>query len=120
MRHSIRVTILVTLAAVCGAISARAQQVFEFPNAPNANSITSTAVTCGTTSTPFGVTGNTYLGAFIPPTGQNVGFASGPNATATMTPPSVVLVPGAIASWAGGTAACIVASGTQVITVETK
>ncbi len=121
MRQSIWVTVLVTLAVGCGGISARAQSTFQFPNAPNANSVTPTTVTCGTTSTAFGVTGNTYLGVLIPPTAsQNVGFAWGANATATLNPPSEVFSAGSMISWAGGTGACIVASGTQTITVETK
>ena len=103
------------------ATAAHAQPIFEFNGAPNANTVTATTVTCGTSSTAFGVTGNTYLSVLVPPTAtQNVGFAWGPSATATTGPPSQLFGAGSAVSWGGGTGACIVATGTQTITVETK
>lgn len=101
--------------------AARADGGFNFSNAPNANNLTGTAVTCGATSTALGVTGNSYLSISIPPgpATQTVCFAWGPSATATMSPPSECFTQGALFSFAGGTGACIVASGSQAITVET-
>lgn len=88
--------------------------------APSANSVTATAVTCATTSTALGVTGTSYVSILIPPTAtQNVCFAWNA-ATATTSPPSQCFGPGTAVSWGGGTGACIVATGSQAITVETK
>jgi hypothetical protein len=108
------------LALACG--NARAQQVVTPTTAPNTQGITSTAVTCGTTSTPFGVTAIYYLHIHIPNGAPTVWFAWNSN-TATTSPPSEdwTGANGPIdITWGGGTGSCIVASGTQVITVITK
>ncbi len=88
--------------------------------APSASAVTATSVTCGSTSTALGVTGVSYLSVLIPPAAsQNVCFAWGAG-TATTSPPSQCFAPGVAVSWGGGTGACIVASGSQAITVESK
>lgn len=87
---------------------------------PSASAVTPTTVTCGTTSTAFGVTGTSYLSVWVPPADTaNVCFGWGSNA-ATTSAPSQCFGPGTAVSWGGGTGACIVATGTQPIVVETK
>lgn len=88
--------------------------------APNTALTTWVAINCGTVSTPFGVTGTTYLHVQIPNTVvQNIGF--GWNGTpATLTPPSEVFGGNVDFDFAGGTGSCIVASGTASITVGYK
>lgn len=85
--------------------------------APNTVNLQWTTVHCGSTSTPFGVTGNLYLTIQVPPAAVNVGFAWGVGATATMLPPSQVYGAQTNITWSGGTGACIVATGTQDISV---
>ncbi len=88
--------------------------------APSTVGTTFTSVTCGSTSTSFGVTGTSYLAINIPITAtQNVYFAWN-GATATVSPPSEGFAPGTTVAWGGGTGSCIVASGTQAVTVVTK
>lgn len=87
--------------------------------APNTNQITETAVTCGATSTPFGVTGAAYLAVQTPIGGVTVCFGVGTNA-ATLNPPSKCYPGGTDFQFAGGTGTCIVAASTQAISVWTK
>lgn len=95
--------------------------IFQSGQAPNANNVTGTTVTCANTSTAFGVSGSAYLSILVPPTAtQNVCFAWGPSAAATTAPPSECFAAGSLFNWGGGTGACIVATGTQTITVETR
>lgn len=95
-------------------------QTFQSSQAPNANTVTAATVTCGTSSTPLGVTGNTYLSIQVPSGAQTTCFAWGPNAVATMSPPSECFGANTLFNWGGGTGACIVAASTQAIVVETK
>jgi hypothetical protein len=55
----------------------------------------------------------------VPPGGSTVWFAYG-TASATTAPPSQGVAAGTTITWGGGTGSCIVATGTQAITVETK
>ena len=88
--------------------------------APNAMDITATAVTCGATSTAFGVTGSYYLKIQVPPTAtQTVWFGWGTTAATTSTP-SEGYTAGTDVAWGGGTGSCIVATGSQSITVLTR
>lgn len=86
---------------------------------PNPGGMTWTTVTCGTSSTPFGVAGGSYLVVKIPATGSTVWFGWGTNAATTATP-SEDFAAGSLIQWGGGTGSCIVASGTQSITVGYK
>jgi hypothetical protein len=89
-------------------------------DAPNPATVTWTAVTCGTSSTPFGITGASYLSVHMPPGAVNTGFGWG-SSPATMAAPSQVYAAGSPdIKWHGGTGSCIVATGTQVITVGTR
>jgi hypothetical protein len=106
-------------------VAAQANAQTNSAGVPSANSMTFVAVSCGTTSTPFGQASRDYLTVNIPPTvtqtavwfswGINAGTGQ-PNA-ATVGPPSQAFVPGQTLAWAGGTGSCIVASGTATITV---
>lgn len=111
--------VLCVLFALVLAGSATAQPV---TTAPNANVISWATVTCGATSTPFGVTGNQYLTVNIPPdaTATKVCFQYGPNAVATLLPPSQCFPPATTFTFGGGTGACIVSTGTQAVTVGTR
>jgi hypothetical protein len=86
---------------------------------PGTVGVTATSVTCGTSSTPFGVTGTTYLSVTIPPGAGNVWFAWN-GSTATTAPPSQAFTGGTTITWGGGTGTCIVSTGTQAITVITR
>lgn len=109
--------LLLLLPAAAGAQSS---SFFTFTAAPNASQVTSSTVTCAATSTPLGVTANQYLSIALPPSGATVCFAWGANATATTAPPSQCFTAGTVLAWGGGTGACIVATGTQAITVGVK
>lgn len=104
-------------------LAAHAQQQVNVVNnvvAPAAGYVTQTAVTCGATSTPLGVTGTTYLSVWIAPSAsQTVCFGWGATA-ATMSPPSQCFAAGTQISWSGGTGSCIVASGSQAVVVTTR
>lgn len=100
--------------------AAQSASFFGFTDAPNASQVTASAVTCAATSTPLGVTANQYLSINLPAGGATVCFAWGPGATATLTPPSQCFAAGTTLAWGGGTGACIVATSTQAITLETK
>lgn len=93
--------------------------------APQAGGLTWTQVTCGSTTTPFGVAAGQYLTVQVPPSAtQTVWFGWG--GTAALTPAATTATPsqgygaGTNISWGGGTGTCIVASGSQVISVGTK
>jgi hypothetical protein len=99
-------------------------QIF-YPSAPNNIGTTWISVTCGTTSTPFGISAGQYLSVQVPPTStQNVFIAWGgvgaTPTTATTTATTQQYAPGWTATWGGGMGSCIVASGTQAITVGYK
>ena len=85
--------------------------------APKNDVMTWTSVNCSTTSTPFGVAGRAYLTVQVP--AGTVCFGWDSNA-ATLLPPSQCYTSGTVISWGGGTGSCIVASGTQAISVGTK
>lgn len=92
---------------------------------PHDGGMTWTTVTCRSTSTNFGVGGGQYLTVQVPPTAtQTVWFAWGGTVasptTATTTTPSQGYAAGTNIAWGGGTGSCIVASGTQDISVGTK
>lgn len=114
--RSIRYALLLSLLA--SPSFAQAPSVVTTP--PNNYGATATAVTCGTSSTSFGVSGRNYLSVNVPIGAGTVWFAWGPGATATTAPPSQSYNGGTTIQWGGGTGACIVASGTQAITVLTK
>jgi hypothetical protein len=119
-RQSKRMALLIVLILIAAMVAAHAQNTyFSFPQAPNTLGTTPTSVTCGSSSTPLGVTGNSYISIQIPPGGQNVCFALKSTA-ATLNPPSQCFGGGTTFGWGGGTLTCIVASGSQAITVETK
>jgi hypothetical protein len=84
--------------------------------APNTINLTWKTLNCGATSTPFGAVGLVYLTIQIPSGGQSVGFGWNA-AAATMASPSQVFQAGTTIVWGGGTGSCIVASGTQPITI---
>ena len=87
--------------------------------APNATQLSIASVTCGTSSTPFNVTGVSYLAVQIPSGGATVWFA--PSGTAATTAaPSKGWVGGTDFQLSGGSLNCIVASGSQVISVWYK
>jgi hypothetical protein len=94
-------------------------QYFNGTGAPSANGVNAATVTCGSSSTPFTVTGNNYLSIQTPIGGSQVCFAWGPSATATTSPPSQCYAAGTNIAWGGGTGACIVATGSQAISVAT-
>lgn len=86
--------------------------------APSTTGTTTTNVTCGTSSTAFGVTGTTYLSVSVDSNAtQAVCFGWG--ADPAVTTRQCFSGP-AILSWGGGTGSCRVASGTQVVSVVTK
>ncbi len=92
---------------------------------PHDGGMTWTTVTCASTSTNFGVDGGQYLTVQVPPTAtQTVWFGWGGSiaspTAATTTTPSQGYAAGTNIVWGGGTGSCIVASGTQVISVGTK
>ena len=87
--------------------------------APNASGLSLATVTCNATSTPLGVTGAAYLAIQIPPGGIQVCFAPGSTA-ATNAPPSKCYPAGVDFQFSGGTATCIVAAGSQTISVWLK
>ncbi len=77
-------------------------------------------VTCGTTTTAFGVTGASYLTVQIPPTAMQTVWFAWNGTAATTAPPSQGYSATTNVTWGGGTGSCIVASGTQDITVGYK
>lgn len=92
---------------------------------PQDSGLTWTTVTCANTSTPFTVGGGQYLTVQVPPDAtQTVWFGWGGSiaspTTATTATPSQGYAAGTNIAWGGGTGACIVAAGTQVISVGTK
>lgn len=92
---------------------------------PHTGGITWTSVTCGSTTTAFGVAGGQYLTVQVPPSAtQTVWFGFGGTAAsptaATTTTPSQGYAAGTNIAWGGGTGSCIVVSGSQVISVGTK
>lgn len=103
-----------------GIADAQTSSFFGFTGAPNASQVTAANVTCAATSTPLGVTANQYLSINLPSGGSAVCFAWGAGATATTAPPSQCFAAGTTLAWGGGTGACIVATGTQAITLEIK
>ena len=107
------------LAALCLAPTICSAQIITNP--PSASGVTFSTVTCATTSTAFVVRGGSYLSVQVPPSAAGtVWFAWGEAATATLAPPSQGFLGGATLNWSGGTGACIVASGTQAISVGTR
>ena len=87
--------------------------------APNMSQLIMNTVTCGTTSTPFNVTGLTYIAIQVPSGGLQVCFATNTTA-ATTAPPSKCYPAGTDFQAAGGTGTCIVSAGTQAIAIWTK
>jgi hypothetical protein len=90
--------------------------------APNTGGMTHISVTCGTTSTAFGVAGSQYLTVQVPTTAAapvffGWGGTQAMPTTATTTTASQSYAAGSLITWGGGTGSCIVAFGTQAITV---
>lgn len=116
---------LITALLLVFAVSqARAQNIMQTVP-PQGGGLTWTTVTCGATSTVFGVGGGQYLTVQVPPNAtQTVWFGWGGSiaspTAATTTTPSQGYAAGTNIAWGGGTGSCIVAAGTQVISVGTK
>ena len=109
------------IACILSASPALADNVTK-TTAPNPGGMTWISVTCGSTSTPFGIGAGEYMTVQIPLTAsQSVFFGWGGSVAsptiATAAPPSQSYSAGTTITWGGGTGSCIVASGSQTISV---
>ncbi len=124
VRTGIMKSVIAALLVGLCASQAQAQNIMA-TTPPHDGGMTWVTVTCASTSTPFAVGGGQYLTVQVPPSAtQTVWFGWGGTVasptTATTTTPSQGYAAGTNIAWGGGTGACIVASGTQVISVGYK
>ncbi len=106
------------IAAAIGILAACPAFAFTETVPPSMSQMTWSTVTCGTTTTPLPAA-STFMLIKIPQAGATVffGFSGNPATTST---PSVDFPGGTWVTFGGGQSQCIVASGTQPISVGVK
>ena len=121
-----KIALLSCLAGLIGLGEAMAQSFPVQMNGLNTGGMTFVQVTCGASSTGLGVAGASYLTVQVPSTASqlvyfNWGGTVALPVTAVANASNQSYGAGSKIDWpGGGTGACIVASGTQVVTVGYK